>query len=408
VNFSNGSSNATSYEWAFGDGNNSTSAAPTHVYTTVGTYMARLIAINPNACKVRDTVFIAINVDTNRADANFTAQVLDSCGPYRVNFVNTSQYSNTPGAQGFTRFLWLFGDGGSSTAVNPGVHAYADTGTYNVLLIMRDSTACNSPDTMRRTIRINGFRVRAGFNAPSGCITSSLGFVSTSTNASSLLWRFGDGTTGNTASPIHTYAVAGTYTVTLIASNGGSCNKADSVTQTVQVKASPIADFYFEPVIPEPNMPIQFFNTSVNAVSYFWGFGDGTNSVDLSPSHLFKRTGTYEVCLTATSADGCVDMICKNVDADIHAAADVPTAFSPNGDGSNDILYVRGAAMETLDFRVYNRWGELVFQTTNQEVGWDGTYKGKPAEVDAYAFVLSVSFIDGKSLQKTGNVTLLR
>lgn len=409
VNFSNGSSNATSYEWDFGDGSaTSTVATPTHVYTTMGNFTARLIAINPNACKVRDTVYIPITVDTNAVNAAFTAQVLDSCGPYRVSFANTSQYSSTPGAQTFTQFLWLFGDGTQSSAANPGVHTYPDTGTYNITLVQRDTTACNNPDTARLVVRIRGFRVTAGFNAPNGCISAGLGFVSTSANASSLLWRFGDGTTGNTASPVHTYATAGTYTVTHIASNPASCNKVDSVTQSVQVRASPIADFYFEPVIPIANTPVQFTNTSINAASFFWGFGDGTNSVEVNPSHLFKRTGTYTVCLTAKSTDGCLDTICKNVDADIIAAADVPTAFSPNGDGSNDVLYVRGAAMETLDFRVYNRWGEMVFQTANENIGWDGKYKGKPAEIDAYAFVLYVSFIDGTSLRKTGNVTLVR
>lgn len=408
VNFSNGSSNATSYEWAFGDGGTSTSAAPTHVYTTVGSFSARLIAINPNACKVRDTVYIPISVDTNAVNAAFTAQVLDSCGPYRVNFTNTSQYGTTPGSQSFTQFLWLFGDGSQSSATSPGVHTYPDTGTYTILLVQRDSTACNNPDTARLNIRINGFRVTAGFNAPSGCISSGLGFVSTASNASSLLWRFGDGTTGNTASPVHSYATAGTYNVTHIASNPASCNKADSVTQAVQVRASPIADFYFEPVIPIANTPVQFTNVSINAASYFWGFGDGTNSVEVNPSHFYKRTGTYTVCLTAKSTDNCADTVCKEVSADIIAAADVPTAFSPNGDGSNEILYVRGAAMETVDFRVYNRWGELVFQTTNEAIGWDGTYKGKPAEVDAYAFVLNVTFVNGTSLRKTGNVTLLR
>jgi len=410
VNFSNGSSNATSYEWNFGDGSGTSNlATPTHTYTTVGTYTARLIAINPNACKVRDTVYIPIVVDTNKVRPSFNAVVVDSCNPYRVSVSNTSAYSNTPGAQGFTSFTWVWGDGSTSTGASPGIHNYPDTGTYTILLVMRDTTACNSPDTARRTVRLLGRRVRAGFNAPdSVCLSAGMVFTSTSQNASSLLWRFGNGTTSTAISPTALYATSGTYTVTLIATNPATCNKVDSVTRAVTVKSLPIADFTFAPVIPVANTPVDFTNRSQNAVSYFWAFGDGTSGTETDPSHFYKRTGAYTVCLTARSSSGCLDTVCKRVEAEIYAAVDVPTGFSPNGDGNNDVLYVRGAAIETLDFRVYNRWGELVFQTADMMRGWDGTYKGKPAEVDAYAFVMLATFVDGSSVRKTGNVTLLR
>ena len=409
VNFGNTSTNATSYTWDFGDNTSgSTSATPTHTYTTKGIYTARLIAENPNACKTRDTVFLTIIVDTNRIKAGFTPQILDSCGPYRVQFNNTSQLSATPGN---TSYLWIYGDGTTSTGVNPGIHNYPDTGIYNALLVMTDPTACNSPDTFRRTINLNGRRVRAGFNAPDSVCLSSTGnvFVSTSQNAASLLWRFGDNTpTETTNSPQHFYKNAGTYTVTLVATNPATCNKVDSVQRTVKVKSLPKAAFDYDPIIPISNTPISFMNRSVNAVSYRWAFGDATGSTDKDPTHMYKRTGAYTVCLTATSSDGCQDTACKTVEADIHTACDVPTGFSPNGDGENDILYVRGAAIEELDFKVFNRWGQLVFQTDDKERGWDGTFNGKPQEVEAYAFVLTATFIDGSSVKKTGNVTLLR
>jgi gliding motility-associated-like protein len=88
--------------------------------------------------------------------------------------------------------------------------------------------------------------------------------------------------------------------------------------------------------------------------------------------------------------------------------ADIPTGFSPNGDGSNDVLYVRGYSIKTMDLKIYNRWGELIFESTDQSHGWDGTWKGKPQEMEAYAFVLKVTFLDGTNFHKQGNVTLLR
>jgi gliding motility-associated-like protein len=112
--------------------------------------------------------------------------------------------------------------------------------------------------------------------------------------------------------------------------------------------------------------------------------------------------------LIAKSAAGCADTLCKSVSADVNTKLDVPTGFSPNGDGFNDILFVRGGGIETMSFKVFNRWGELVFETTDITIGWDGTYKGQAQEMDAYAYVLSATFVDGSSQSKSGNVTLIR
>ena len=101
-------------------------------------------------------------------------------------------------------------------------------------------------------------------------------------------------------------------------------------------------------------------------------------------------------------------MLCKQASADIEPLIGLPTAFSPNGDGENDILYVRGAAIETLDLKIFNRWGQLVFETTSMQKGWDGTFNGQPQPMEAYAYVLNATFIDGTAKQMKGNITLLR
>lgn len=88
--------------------------------------------------------------------------------------------------------------------------------------------------------------------------------------------------------------------------------------------------------------------------------------------------------------------------------ADLPTAFTPNGDGKNDILYVRGEGIQEVDLRIYNRWGQLIFETHDMNTGWDGKFKGAESPIEAYAYVLSVVFANGKGFQKHGNVTLLR
>ncbi|XZF12717.1 PKD domain-containing protein [Chitinophagaceae bacterium MMS25-I14] len=410
VHFLDSSINATSYNWNFGDGSNpDTTYSPTHTFLHNGTYSVRLAIYNPNACRTRDTVFLTIVVDSNAVTSDFNYALIDTCGPYTASFTNTSIYSHTPGSTGFTTFTWLFGDNTSYTGVTPPIHNYPAAGTYTAMLVMKDSTACNNPDTMRKTIIIQNLRVQASMNIPDSlCFNSGVTFNNLSSNADSVIWRFGNGDSSRIGTPVYTYPSPGTYTVTLIAYNFKTCNGIDSITKTIKIKPLPVADFTFSPLIPVPNKPIQFTNQSVNADSYDWSFGDGGTSTAVNPSHFYKKTGHYNVCLTAKNTQGCADTVCKYVDADIHTAVDVPTGFSPNGDGSNDILYVRGGAIETIDFKIFNRWGELVFESKDLSIGWDGTYKGKAQEMDAYAYVLDVTFVDGTSTRKKGNVTLLR
>ncbi len=406
VAFVNNSINGAVFQWDFGDGSPiDTARNPRHIYTRPGTFRARLIAANLVACRERDTAYVTIRVDSNAITGDFTAQVTSSCVPYTVGLANNVV---TPGSG--ASFSWDFGDGSGSAVRNPLSHVYADTGTYIIRLLVSDPAACNSPDTFFQTVTLRSQLVSAAFKSPDSlCLDAGgLQFQSNTTNATSIYWNFGDGDTASQIAPFHIYRQAGRYTVTLIAANPAACNKADTVRRSITILRQPVARFDYTPIIPEPNVPIQFVNQSSDADHYRWAFGDGGISTSENPEHFYKRSGTYKVCLTAISREGCLDTLCRDVVADVRIAADVPSAFSPNGDGQNDILYVRGAAIETFTFRLYNRWGQLIFETSDQKKGWDGTWNGKPQEADAYAYTLTASFIDGSTLNKSGHITLLR
>jgi gliding motility-associated-like protein len=407
INFSaNGSTNAVSYEWLFGDGNSSTLANPTHTYLTGGTFNVRMIAVNPNACKTRDTVTLTVKVDTNNIKADFTIVQTDSCKPYTATITNTSKTGSTPTAS----YHWTFGDNTNFNGANPPVHSFPDTGTYVIRMIMTDPNACNSPDTVTKTISFNNSFVKAGYEGPEVvCVGVKAQFTNRSTNAASYSWSFGDGKGSTESNPVHIFDTAGTFTVKLKAINPKTCNGVDSISKTIIVNPIPIANFTHYPVLPATNEPITFTNLSQFATEYVWDFGDGTFSNVITPlPRLFKKTGTYTVCLQAISKEGCSDTFCRKVDADVYPLADVPTGFTPNGDGNNDILYIRGAGIDAVDFRITNRWGEMVFETKDISIGWDGKYKGKEAPVEAYAYTLNVTFIDGTTFSKQGNITLIR
>ncbi|MFN3939898.1 MAG: gliding motility-associated C-terminal domain-containing protein, partial [Chitinophagales bacterium] len=174
------------------------------------------------------------------------------------------------------------------------------------------------------------------------------------------------------------------------------------------VEGFPDALFSSDPEIGLLGTPYVFINESSGAVEYDWYFGDGGYSAAVNPTYIFNALGTYQICLTATNASGCEDTYCREIQIETDGVADIPSAFSPNGDGSNEILFVRGFGIKEMRLKIFNRWGELVFESADQDSGWDGTFRGKPQEAEVYVYLLQVEFDDGKSMEKTGNITLLR
>ncbi len=408
VNFTNTSNNGLSFLWNFGDGATSTAFSPSHTFTSAGVFNVTLSAANSNACFVtNDTAHLTIVVDTNRITPAFSSQPTDSCGPFQATFINNS--TTIVATTDTSTYTWYFGDGGSFFGITPPMHTYPDSGNYIVMLVMANAGACKSPDTLIQTLRFHPTLVSARFTAPdSVCSGSPVYLTNTGQNATSDNWTFGDGHSATSISASYIFNVSGTYTMMLIAKNPGTCNGADTFTRTITVLSVPTADFSYTPTTPEPNIPSKFTNLSTNAVKYLWDFGDATTSMEVNPIHQYNKSGEYKVCLNAYSRENCPAMVCKQVPADVVPLLGLPTGFSPNGDGENEILYVRGAAIRTLDLKIFNRWGQLVFETTSQEIGWDGKYNGQPQPIDAYAYVLQASFIDGTSKVLKGNITLLR
>lgn len=184
------------------------------------------------------------------------------------------------------------------------------------------------------------------------------------------------------------------------------CDSAATV--HISFKKPPVADFSFSPAVPQLNEPIQFFDHSIDAVTSLWDFGDNSTSTEKNPVYLHKRAGLYHVCLTARSDEQCPHTICKKIQAEVYPNVHVPDAFSPNGDGANDILYLYGGAVQEVHLKIFNRWGQLMFETRDMKTGWDGRHNGQEQEMDVYAYSLSAVYIDGNIYQTGGNITLIR
>jgi len=416
VDFTDTIANAKSYIWDFGDNTpraTTTTPSISHTFNNLGTFTVMLISVDSASCNIADTSYTHIIVKNNRANLSFLTQKLQPCDSLNYLFTNTS---TAPASVPFndTSFVWDFGDGTKLTAglLPPVRHTYAATGRYTVILNLVDTSYCNYPDADTAILRI-ATNVKAQFQTPPfGCAPYDAVFDNTSLAGQQFNWDFGDGTTSTQEYPVHTYSTPGTYTVKLVVTDTSTCNKIDSTSTTIVVSPKPTAAFSYTPVQPEENKQTTFTNSSIGATSYKWLFGDGDSLItvrrDTIVTHIYNATGTYNVCLIAYNQYGCTDTTCQYVQALIVPLVDVPNAFTPNGDGINDFIYVKGYGISKMSWKIYNRWGALIYLGNSQKTGWDGKYKGVLQPQEVYTYILDVEFTDGKKYQKRGDITLLR
>jgi gliding motility-associated-like protein len=414
ITFTDTVANGKKYILNFGDGSapvTTTNTIISHTYNNIGTYKVMEVAIDSSTCNIADTAYVTIRVRDDPATIGFSFTKLQPCDSFHYVFTNTSVPSAGKSFND-SSFTWNFGDGTTLvTGLYDVNHYFASAGTYTVKLTLTDTAFCNAPLADSVQIKISAVFAAAFTTPSSGCVPYTAAFNNNSVGGQSFLWNFGDGTTSTQTAPTHLYTVPGTYTVTLSGVDSSTCNITDTTSTTIRVYAQPTAVFTYSPQQPVANTPVTFTNQSTGAIRYIWSFGDGTTfatSSDTAVSHLYIKSGTYTVCLRAYNISGCVDSVCQQVPTIIIPLLDVPKALSANGDNHNDQVYVQGFGIEKMDWKIYNRWGTLVFESTSQSIGWDGRYKGVLQPQDVYVYVLDVQFGDGTTYQKKGDITLLR
>jgi len=405
VEFNSNGFQTDNYVWYFGTGDSSTAENPTYTYTQPGTYFVQLTG-RDTSCRdlnLVDTSNFIIIVTDDSIEANFTYVIDGNCDSINVTF--------TPQIQNGDSVLWDFGDGATSSELNP-VHTYDSTGTYLVTLSVFNDSTCNKTLVTGEYIQVDvGFENDIVLNADSGCVRVTVGFSSTHTGSTAqYFWNFGNGDVSTEANPEYTYNTPGNYTITLVTVDTSYCNISDTSTANVVVVPNDVvANFETEKDTFEIFDAVQFTNLSLNATAYSWDFGDDETSTEENPAHIYREEGNYTPCLNAYNRLGCEDSVCKPVVIIFKGIVDVANAFSPNGDGQNDVIYVKGYGITELEFKIYNRWGELVFVSDTITDGWDGTYKGTAQEMEVYVYTLKAKFKNGmESGLRKGNITLIR
>lgn len=358
---------------------------------------------NNGGCRQqRDTLNVTVIPAPNSG-----LQYISACPGYPVQFAD-----QTLSVSALVSWHWDFGDPSSpnntSTQQNPS-HVYSAGGWYNVTLVTTSQNGC--PDTVVTPVYVYPNPL-AAFTVSGYCSNEPIVFTDASTVDSAGIvqwhWNFGDNATANSNPATHVYNAAGTFSVSLTVTSNFGC--VATVTQPLLLYLAPVANFTANPVnAANTYQTVQLTDLSQPSgtlVSWDWAFGDSTSSALQNPTHQWTAPGQYPIELVVTDSNGCRDTTI--LDYIISSPPVVPSGFSPNGDGSNDIFYVLGGPFTELELRIYNKWGELIFVSTSQAVGWDGTRDGKEQPVGVYVYTVHAVTPDHAAHYLEGDVTLVR
>ena len=354
------------------------------------------------ACNAIDVDSIRIFVRDDRVTAAFDYTILEQCDTTLTVAVDNQS----------THVMYSIWDYETDTthAFEPGSFTWNTLGEHTITLYSYNDTACHPIDTVEQTFTLLP-NAHAEFIAGDACENVIIPITNLSINPLAQFdWSFSNGFSSNDFEPQTSISTAGIYIIDLLVIDTLTCDTFATDTQAIEIHHNPIPYFQVDSSYYYYLDEVTFTNLSQYYDHIEWYFGDGDSLADVEqPVHIYPGVHTYEPCIVAyNTVGGCVDTFCLEIYIDFTALLGVPNAFSPNGDGNNDRLFVEGMGITNLNFEIYNRWGELVYKSNDQSEGWDGTYKGVPQEMEVYVFVVDAVFVDGTNKSLKGNVTLLR
>ena len=225
-----------------------------------------------------------------------------------------------------------------------------------------------------------------------------------------LIWSFGNGQISTLENPTHCYDEIGDYTVKLVVLTNNGCVDSIVKTNSVVINPLPIAGFRIQNETINTGDQTIFSDASQGATHYLYNFGDGNNSVIPNPIHNYKTAGLFSVQQTVVNQFGCVDSISQLIEVKERTAMYVPSAFTPNNDGDNDEFrpVFNSIDIRKYNFKVFNRWGELLFETTDYNETWDGTHNGVKVPQGTYIWKVAYKELNGYGVfNESGHVNVL-
>jgi gliding motility-associated-like protein len=382
--------------WDFGDGSeiDSININPNHRYVIGGNYKVKLKLIGADGCTEVSEQNISVG---NRPVAKFN--ISNTCANNSINLLDSSYVLNDK----ITNWFWDLGNASSSNYQNPNV-VYTSEGIKTISLVIRSSQGCQS-DTIYKSFLISN-KPKINFQYLDSCKYFNVNFIGNNVNGVNISewnWSFGDGTTSKMQNPQHTFLNRNNYQVQLYALAPSGCS-SDTIKKNININGTQAnAGNDIKAMVGQP---IQLNGSG--GVLYEWQPPEGLNNPFISnPIAVLYKDQTY--ILKAFTLQGCETY--DTLKIKIYKGPDiyVPNAFTPNGDGLNDIFNIVTIGISQFYyFKVYNRFGQEIFSTTNNNKGWDGKFKNKDQPIGAYSWISSGIDLNRNILSKKGIVFLIR
>lgn len=411
-----GNNTIVTWNWDFDDESASSSQNPNHIYTAFGNYNTSLIVTTGNGCK--DTVSNPAVVHPT-PDATF----INSNICYGEYAVFTDQSTIAPNSTNDAIFSWRWDFGDNTPFINNqnATYLYDTFGTYTVELKVESDFGC--ADSVSKTLVVNPKPVvNFTVNDTIGCEPLCVLFTDASTISSgaNTLWNWdpGDGSnTGNSAILNHCYNndsvfSPNQFSVTLTVTSDSGCVSALTKPNYITVYPKPVANFITSPTtltIVDP--VITFNNLSTGANLWSWTFGDSDSSAIQTPlAHTYADTGSYLIRLIAGNQFDCADTSYQTIIIEPDFVFYVPSAFTPNDDGINDTFTGEGVFINEFEMLIFDRWGNLIYQTDDITKPWDGKSNNgsELAQKDVYVYAITVTDFKKMKHKYRGTVTIVK
>ena len=407
----------TEWDWMIDGNQPSTDPNPTYTYGTYGNNLAVLVVTNSAGCSSQITQDSILVHPAPAVGFNFTSHFCENDSVFFMNQSSVPLFTNDTLAS----WVWSF-DAIDSAFGQTSNYVFTEFGDHEVVLDVVTNNGCMGSDT--QTVHINPLpNVVIAADQFEGCQVLPVQFWSESTiqpgyYLDSWAWTFGDGTdTLYAQHPGHDFLGAEPgdtstiyYDVSLTVTSSDGCVTTLSEAELITVYANPTALYEANFYYTDLNDPLFHFTnqSSEDVIEWYWEFGDFDYTDEENPSHTYADTGSYEVSLLVTTINGCTDFIDYTVRVNPVFVFYIPNSFTPNGNDLNEFFFGQGQGYIEYNMMIYDRWGEEIFESHDDQFHWDGSYKGNQVQQDVYVYRFEI--IDWMNHQHiyTGTVTLHR
>ena len=412
VNFFNQSQSnqgSLTFHWDFGVPNLTSDTSnlfnPSFTYQDTGKYTVTLIGNPGKPCS-----------DTVRKDFYIYPPLKLSLphSPEQCVKNNSFTFSVTGTHMNAATFAWDFtskATPSNSSVKNAGPVVFSEPGKYTVKLLAKQLTCRDSCiDTIHVLKRPES---KMGTLEYKYCDPATIRFVSLSESEDPLTyyWNFSNNKTSTLKEPEILFTPAGTYYAQLTIYSKGICNDTSySAVSTVSVFPVPVSAFSLTPTQTTIFDPIIFIKSKASdAIHYSYSFGDGTSDEFANGYHIYQDPGNYVITQYVTNGYECTDSSSQVVTILPEYRFWIPDAFSPDGNDVNEIFMPIAFGIDHYQFEIFDRWGRLIFKTSDPHEGWNGMYKGEVCKQDVYVWRIEFrNVVDGRHELRCGHVTLIK